>query len=43
MGARTTKIASDGTTTVCPACKKPVRGQKGLAAHTKVCTGSAKK
>lgn len=43
MGARTTKLDSNGKKTVCDACGKAVRGQKGLAAHQKVCTGPAKK
>lgn len=37
MGARTTKIDSDGKQTACPNCRKPVRGQKGLTAHLKQC------
>lgn len=42
MGARTTKIASDSSKTVCNACGKPVRAQKGLKAHQSVCTGADK-
>ncbi|WP_302479641.1 hypothetical protein [Ruegeria arenilitoris] len=41
MGRRTSKTASDGTKTVCDACGKAVRGQKGLKTHMAVCTGKA--
>lgn len=39
---RKSKRASDGSQTVCDQCKKPVRGEKGLIAHKKVCAVAAK-